>query len=312
MRRIPPLNAVKAFEAAGRLLSFTKAGQELNVTHGAVSRQVATLEEWLGVALFHRVNSQLILTEAGSLFLAEIGAALDKIALAAIQAANEVASVQLVVNAPPTFVLRWLIPRLATFQRKNLGVKLRLTTSVAPVDFSRGEYTVAIRGAVEPMPGIYSCAFLTERILPVCHPDLMEKFQFSSPEDLANQTLLSYSTEPYSWHDWFATVGAPDVRPAAMLNFEQMYFALQAAEEGLGLALIPYFMVVDEVAAGRLCTPFGVLGMRTRKYFANVKPGSTPNSAIDAFCNWLMQEGENTTALCDELLDPYLDTNADG
>jgi LysR family glycine cleavage system transcriptional activator len=302
MRRLPPLNAVKAFEAAARLVSFTKAGQELNVTHGAISRQVALLESWLGVPLFQRTKSHLMLTEAGKKFFDEAGAALDRISLAAINLTHETDMAQLTVSAPPTFTLRWLIPRLSTFQRSHLGVNVRLTTSLSTVDFSREEYDIAIRGAAQPLQGVTARPFLTESILPVCHPDLLEKNPLRVPADLARYTLLSYSTEPYRWQDWFAAVDAPDVKPAAILNFEQMYFTLQAAMEGLGVALIPYFLVADEIAAERLCAPLGTLGVRTRHYYANLAPSPLPNPAQDAFCAWLEQEGCQTMRLCDQLM----------
>ena len=302
MRRLPPLNAVKAFEAAARLVSFTKAGEELNVTHGAISRQVALLESWLGVTLFQRVKSQVVLTEAGRKFLMKIGDALDQISLAAIHVAQDADPVTLTVNAPPTFTLRWLIPRLSTFQRRHLGINVRLTTSLHPVDFSKEKYNIAIRGAQEPLPGILSRTFLTESILPVGHPDLLEKQSLATPADLAHHTLLSYSTEPYSWTEWFEEVNATDVKPAGVLKFEQMYFALQAAMEGLGVALIPYFLIADDIATGRLCTPFGSLGVRTRNYYANLNPAAMHNPAQDAFCNWLEQEGMSTMELCKQLM----------
>jgi LysR family glycine cleavage system transcriptional activator len=303
MRKLPPLNAVKAFEAAARLGSFTKAGQDLNVTHGAICRQVALLESWLEIPLFQRHGSQISLTDGGKKFFNETSAALDRIALAAIHLVQETDPVQLTINAPPTFTLRWLIPRLSTFQRRYLGINVRLTTSLYPVDFTKEKYHIAIRGGEQPLPGNSSRPFLTESMLPVCHPDLLEKETLSSPADLAHYTLLSYSTERYGWTNWCKAVDAEDVKPAGMLNFEQMYFALQAALEGLGVVLIPYFLVADDIAAGRLCTPLGFLGARTRHYYANLNPATMPSPAQDAFCNWLEQEGTATMALCKQLME---------
>jgi LysR family glycine cleavage system transcriptional activator len=302
MRRLPPLNAIKAFESSARLVSFTKAGQELNVTHGAISRQVALLESWLCVVLFERTRSHLVLTEAGKKFYGEISAALDRIALAAVNLAEDADQALLTVSAPPTFTLRWLIPRLSTFQRNHLGVNVKLSASLLPVDFSREKCDIAIRAAAEPLPGVLSRSFLTEKIIPVCHPDLLEKHPLSVPSDLCHYKRLSYSTEPYRWQDWLNTVGAPDVEPAAVLHFEQMYFTLQAALEGLGIALIPYFLVADEIAAGRLCAPFGSLGMRERHYYAYRNPTVFVSPAQEAFFNWLEQAGCGTMLLCDQLM----------
>ncbi|HEY4541434.1 MAG TPA: transcriptional regulator GcvA [Noviherbaspirillum sp.] len=302
MRRLPPLNALKAFESSARLVSFTKAGQELNVTHGAISRQVALLESWLGVVLFQRSKSHLELTEAGKKFYDEVSAALDRIALAALHLTQSSDQAELTISAPPTFTLRWLIPRLSTFQRNHLGINVKLSASLAPVDFTRESSVIAIRGAAQPLPGIPSRAFLTEKIMPVCHPDLLEKHPLREPQDLRNYTLLNYATAPYSWQEWLQAVDATHLKPAGELHFEQMYFTLQAALEGLGVALIPYFLVADDIAAERLCTPFGTLGVRKRHYYANSNPTVQVTPGQQAFLNWLEQEGRSTMQLCDQLM----------
>ena len=264
-RKLPPLNAIRAFEAAGRHVSFTRAAAELHVTHGAVSRQVAQLEAWLGTALFLRKPSQLSLTEAGQSYLAEATAALDRLALASLHLLDQVPPSVLRVNAPPTFAMRWLIPRLSGFQRRRPGVEVRMTTSLAPVRFEADGYDVAIRGAQAPLAGCVSVPFMTELIVPVCHTDLAEKGRLREPRDLAAQTLISYGTEPYSWPDWLAAAGAGELRPAGALRFEQMYFALQAAAEGLGVVLVPVFLAIDDIIAGRLCAPFGARAARRRR-----------------------------------------------
>ncbi|HYZ30972.1 MAG TPA: LysR substrate-binding domain-containing protein [Crenalkalicoccus sp.] len=290
-RRLPPLNAIRAFEAAGRHGSFTRAAAELNVTHGAVSRQVAQLELWLGTPLFQRKPSQLVLTEAGRAYLAEATAALDRLALASLQLLDQAAPRALQVNAPPTFTMRWLIPRLSGFQRRRPGMEVRMTTSLAPVRFEPGGYDIAIRGAQAPLPGMVSVAFMTELIMPVCHADLTEGGRLRAPADLEGQTLIGYGTEPYPWADWLAAAGVPELRPAGTLRFEQMYFALQAAAEGLGVVLVPAFLVVDDILAGRLSAPFGALAARRRCYYANAVQRSP---AVDAFIDWLLREGRDT------------------
>jgi LysR family glycine cleavage system transcriptional activator len=305
MRRLPPLNAIKAFEAAARLMSFTKAGNELNVTYGAISRQVAQLESLLGVALFQRANSQLVLTDAGKSLFDEVAPALDRIAAAAFQLTHNEDPVTLVVNAPPTFTLRWLIPRLSTFHARHPGVSIRVTTSItslSPIDFSQRDYNIAIRGAQQAFAGMSSRRFLTETILVVCHPDLLEKLPLAAPADLAQHTLLSYETESYGWQDWFQAVGVSDVKPLGTVRFEQMYFTLQAAKEGLGVALIPYFLVADDIAKERLCAPLGSTGARIRHYYANQAAGTKFNPAGDLFCDWLEQQGTETMELCNQMM----------
>jgi LysR family glycine cleavage system transcriptional activator len=291
MKKLPPLNAVRAFEAAGRHVSFTKAAAELSVTHGAISRQVAALERWLGTSLFVRGASQLALTTTGSAFLAEASAALDRLSLAAIHAREQAAPVALQVNSPPTFTMRWLIARMSGFQRMRPEVEIRLTTSLAPVNFTQNGYDVAIRGANEPLPHCISEPFMSELIVPVCHVDLVQKGRLRRPDDLAQVTLLSYSTEPYAWSDWLAAAEVADLVPLNTLHFEQMYFALQAATEGLGVVLVPLFLAIDDILAGRICTPFGLLHAKRRRYFAN---SAIRNPVIDDFRRWLLHEGAET------------------
>lgn len=294
MRKLPPLNALRAFEAAGRHGSFTKAAEELHVTHGAVSRHVAQLEGWLGVPLFHRSASQVRLTPTGKQYLGEITAALDRVAVASMQLQQQAAPTALRVNVPPTFAMRWLIPRMSLFQRKQPDVEIRLTTATAPVNFEEGGYDMAIRGSITPLPGCRSIPFMTEIITPVCHCELRERLKLDSVQDLANHTLISYTTEPVRWDDWLGHSGAAGLRAANSLHFEQMYFALQAATEGLGVVLVPLFLVIDDVLAGRLCLPFGMRSARRRTYYANTPATRPLTPALSAFQNWLQQEGQDT------------------
>lgn len=290
-RKLPPLNALRAFEVAGRHVSFTNAAGELHVTHGAVSRQVASLEAWLGTPLFHRTPSGLSLTDAGRIYLAELTPLLDRLAVFTAQIKERAAPSVLRVDAPPTFTMRWLIARLSRFQKTKPDLEIRLTTSLAPVSFAENGYDIAIRGAHEPLRGCISQPFMTEMIVPVCHTKLVAEGRLYKPEDLSRHTLLHYSTEPYSWTDWFQTAGIGDLKVAGSLTFEQMYFALQAAVDGLGVVLAPLFLVIDDIAAGRLCMPFGPLAARQRRYYANAAQLSP---AVKSFQDWLVREGQET------------------
>jgi LysR family glycine cleavage system transcriptional activator len=290
-RKLPPLNAVRAFEAAGRHVSFTKAAVELNVTHGAVSRQVALLEGWLGTPLFRRTASQLLLTDAGRSYLAEATAVMDRLAVASMHLLDHAAPTALTINAPPTFTMRWLIARMSGFQRRRPDVEIRLTTSLAPINFQEHSYDIAIRGAREPIQGFVSLPFMTEIVVPICHSDLLEAGHLREPRDLERQTLISYVTEPYAWSEWLAQAGVPDLKPTGQLRFEQMYFALQAATEGLGIVLVPLFLAIEEIIAGRLCAPFGSCAAQYRRYFACT---SQSNPVIESFYDWLLKEGRDT------------------
>lgn len=270
------------------------------MTHGAVSRQVALLERWFGRPLFRRSASQVSLTEAGRSYLAEATAALDRLAVASLYLLEQSAPTALRVSAPPTFTMRWLIARLSGFQRWRPEVELRMMTSLAPVNFHDNLYDVAIRGAHEPPSDCRSVRFMSEFILPVCHIDLLASGQLKVPRDLERHALISYATEPYAWAQWLQAAGVPGLRPAGTLKFEQMYYSLQAACEGLGLVLVPLFLVVDDIMAGKLCAPFGPLAMKRRDYYASFSAASEAYPLVTHFCDWLQQEGRHTERSIEE------------
>jgi LysR family transcriptional regulator, glycine cleavage system transcriptional activator len=294
VRKLPPLNAVRTFEAAARHVSFTNAAEELGVTHGAVSRQVALLEDWFGVKLFRRAPSQLSLTDAGQIYFREVTAILDRLALASMDMQQHVAPAVLRVNAPPTFTMRWLLGRISAFQRKRPDVELRLTTSLGAVNANDLGSDVAIRGEQPAMPGWQSIHFMTELIAPVCHVELLEHGQLRTPADLTNHTLITYLTEPYDWRQWLLSAGGEMSSNQRKLRFEQMYFALQATQERMGVGLYPLFLVIDELVDKRLCVPFGALGIRKRSYSALFRDDVKDWSAIAGFCEWLTEAGRET------------------
>jgi LysR family glycine cleavage system transcriptional activator len=197
--------------------------------------------------------------------------------------------------------MRWLIPRISAFQRRRGGVEVKLTTSTATVNFEDRIYDVAIRGANQALPGMLSVPFMTETIVPICHPDLLEQGRLAEPHLLKDHTLISYDTEPMSWSEWLPMAGQADLRISHNLQFEQMYFALQAAAEGLGVVLVPLFLVADDIIAGRLCAPFGLLGARQRRYYANAPLTAQESPVIEGFCEWLLKEGQDTELSIDQL-----------
>jgi LysR family glycine cleavage system transcriptional activator len=153
---------------------------------------------------------------------------------------------------------------------------------------------MAIRGSSAPLAGMRSIPFMTEIIMPVCHSELRERLRLETVDDLAKHTLISYATEPVRWDDWLREAGAGELRAANSLHFEQMYFALQAATEGLGVVLVPLFLVIDDVLAGRLCLPLGLRAARRRTYYANTPATHPLTPALTAFQDWLQQEGQAT------------------
>ena len=288
-RRLPPLNAVKAFEAAARHASFTRAADELHVTHGAVSRQVQMLEAWLGAPLFERHNRRVVLTEAGAAFAAEVGAALDRIALATTRQVERGRPRLLHVNALATFTLRWLIPRLSGFQRANPSIEVRLTTSNVPLARLTEPFDVAIRGGPETRPGHVAEPFLSERRIPVCSPALLRRLPLDEPTQLRQHTLLHAATLPRVWPDWLRAAGVPDLTPQASVTLEHFYLTLQAALDGLGVAMGPERLIAEDVAAGRLVLPFTGPALPARSYYTYVPEARTEDPAIRAFCGWLAE-----------------------
>ncbi|TNC12876.1 transcriptional regulator GcvA [Methylobacterium terricola] len=287
-RRLPPLNALRAFEAAGRHASFTLAAAELGVSHGAVSRHVQALEAWLQLPLFERHNRRVVLTEVGRRYLAETGAALDRIAVATAREVESGRPRLLRVNALATFTLRWLIPRLSGFQIANPMIEVRLTTSNVPLAQIAEPFDVAIRGGPDARPGHVGRLFLAETRIPVCSPALLRRLPLSQPADLSHHTLLHSATLPQVWPQWLRAAGVPDLQPQASVTLEHFYLTLQAALDGLGVAMGPERLIADDVAAGRLTCPFAGPSLPARSYHTFVPETRAADPAVRAFCAWLV------------------------
>jgi LysR family glycine cleavage system transcriptional activator len=306
-RLLPPLNAVRAFEAAARRGSFKDAAMELGVTDGAISRQVRLLEDWLGgPTLFLRQTRRVALTPEGDSLLAEIGPALDRIAMAARQHRERRGgpiAIVLRVNALATFSLRWLLPRLTLFREEHPEIEVQLTTANEPVDALPEEYDVVIRGGPDAFHGFVSRPLLNERRLPVCSPTLLKRHPLATIADLERHTLLHVSTMPRLWHDWLEAAGYAELKPAATLTLDHFYLAIQAAIDGLGVAMGPTALVGDDLAAGRLSTPFPEVSLPARAYFAYL-PRRDPIDPVRAvFCDWLTNLAERSTGQLPRLVE---------
>lgn len=257
-RRLPPLKALPAFEEAARQLSFSAAARELNLTHGAISRQMKSLETHLGVRLFRRLNRRVELTDAGAAFLPAVRTSLDVVEASSARLSTATRQGPLVVSCLPTFMMRWLIPRLYDFNARHPAIDVRLSASSAPVDFARDGVDVAIRIGAGPWPdGIEAQAFMNEEIGPVCSPTLAERGKLRRPADLARHTLLHTETRADAWVDWLARTRTAKVDVAKGQRFEHFYFLLEAAVAGLGVAVAPRPLVMEDLKLGRLVAPFG-------------------------------------------------------
>jgi LysR family glycine cleavage system transcriptional activator len=294
IRRLPSLNALRAFEAAARHGSFTRAALELGVTHGAVSRQVQALETQLGQALFRRSNRKVELTDAGAAYRTEIEGAFDRIAAATVRVAEAGARRMLRVTALPTFTIRWLIPRLSDFQIRNPEIEVRLTTASEKIEALREPVDVIIRGGPERWPGFARTRFLDEGRTPVCSPALLKRTPLRRPADLKRHTLLHAATLRGVWPEWLAAAGVPDLATAGELVFEHFYLSIQAAVDGLGVAMGPLSLVAEDLAQQRLVLPFRAPVLPARGYFMYVAEASAKDPATQAFCQWLATAGAAT------------------
>jgi LysR family glycine cleavage system transcriptional activator len=293
MKRIlPSLNALRAFEAAGRLGSFKEAAAELHVTHGAVSQHVRLLEEWLGASLFERHNRRVVLTPAAQAYLAEIGPLFEQLSQATARYGfPETVSRTLSVNAPATFTLRWLVPRLAQFRAEHPEVDVKVETSNESVESLQGTYDIVIRGGPDTFYGYSMRPFLSEERLPVCSPALLQRLPLRTPDDMRQHTLLHTSSLPRLWPDWLARAEIPALRPAASLTFDHFFLTLQAAIDGIGIAMGPTALVSDDLAAGRLVAPFAGPRLPSRSYCTYVSDGKCADELVVLFRSWLEREG---------------------
>lgn len=289
-RPLPPLNSLAAFEAAARLGGFSKAAGELHVTPAAISRHIAILEDWLGRPLFERRSRGVELTPAGEEYRRECSEALDRIARATARQIERGRRRLLRVNALATFTMRWLIPRLSSFQSAHPGIEVRLTTSREPVPALRGDVDVVIRGGPEQVRGYEGTEFLREHRVPVCSPRLLKRRPLRTPVDLAKHTLLHSAGLPDVWPEWLRAAGVPDLNPRGALTLEHFYLTLQAAVDGLGVAIGPAALVADDVREGRLVKPFKGPTLPEWRYFAYLREGRAPEAAV-AFRDWLVRTG---------------------
>jgi LysR family transcriptional regulator, glycine cleavage system transcriptional activator len=290
-RLLPPLNAIRAFEAAARTASFKQAAEELGVTHGAVSRQIRLLEDWLGPPpLFRRMNRRVALTPAGIALLAEAAPTLDRLAAAVRQhkgRRGDRSTRTLRVNALATFSLRWLLPRLDVFRASHPDIEVRLTTSNEPLEALAEPFDLVIRGGPDMFHGFALRELLPEQRLPVCSPSLLHRLKLASVEDLQQHTLLHVTTMPRLWQDWLAAAGSPDLAPAASLTLDHFYLTVQAAIDGIGVAMGPSALIDADLSAGRLVTPFPHIALPARGYYAYLPQTGLPDPAATAFCDWI-------------------------
>jgi len=295
---LPPLNALRAFEAAARHLSFKLAAEELKVTPAAVSHHVKGLEEMLGVLLFHRMTRALRLTHAGKAALPALTEGFDKLRDGAERLRAYSDSGLLTVSVSPSFGSMWLVPKLDRFRRRHGAVEIRIDGTDRLVDVARGEVDVAIRYGPGGYKGVQTELLFNQRNTPVCSPALLSGERgLRHPEDLRHHRLLhiDWKYAEATWRMWLLAAGLPDIDPTRGPHFGQESMAVEAALDGQGVALIGDRLVADHLAAGRLVCPFGP-DLKTPlkfSYYLLYRRDSADQPKVKAFRDWLMEEARD-------------------
>jgi LysR family glycine cleavage system transcriptional activator len=289
-RRLPPLNALKAFEAAARHLSFSKAADELHLTHGAVSRAIRDLERELGRPLFVRTTRSVRLTPAGASYAAEVRSALDQIAAATAVAREQPSSGVLNVSTIDSFAARWLVPRLARFRRQHPDIDVRLSGTERLADFVTDGIDIAVRYGRGQYPGLAAELLMKEDLVPVCSPKLLEgPHPLRSPADLRHHTLI-HDDFMTTWAMWLAMAGLRGIDATRGPIFSSSNLAVQAAVQGEGVVLGRTALIADDLAAGRLVRPFALSLPAELAYYVVYPPRAITRAKVKAFRDWLLAE----------------------
>jgi len=285
---LPSLNALRAFVVAGRLGSFKAAADELFVTASALSHQIKNLEEQLSVPLFVRSRNGLTLTEAGKLIHVELADSFEKIGSTLAKLDKQSDEEVLNISMLSTFAMRWFIPRLADFQKRHPKIEIRISTSVALVDFDREDMDCAIRSGNGKWPGLHAVYLFAESFTPVCNPETAALLKH--PRDLATQTLLHARLRPDDWTVWLGTAGVGDLEPEHENTFQTRNFAIQAAVDGIGVAIVDPSLVSGELKEGRLVMPFSQTLANESAYYFVYPERSASLPRIQLFKSWLLQQ----------------------
>ena len=294
-RPLPPLNSLRAFEAAGRLSSFTLAARELHVTTAAISHQIKGLEKYLGVRLFRRAPRKLQLTAAGAAAWTRIHDGFEQLRLGSETLRHHRRGGEVTLNVSPAFATRWLLPRLPAFMAAHPGVALRVQASLAPVDFELGDAEAAIRLGSGVHDGVDAQPLFGEQLLPVAAPPRQRGFALRRPSDLRHAPLihddsLRRAGRMVGWEQCLHDAGLAAVDTARGLRFDDGHLALQAAALGAGVALGRLAYAAADLEAGRLVAPLALRLRLETAYFLLVPRGREASPGLQAFSGWLVEE----------------------
>jgi LysR family glycine cleavage system transcriptional activator len=284
---MPSLNALRAFVAVGKHGTLKGAATELFVTSSALSHQIKNMEDMLEVQLFHRSKAGLSLTDAGYLIHKDLEQSFSLIQQTLQKLDTTPKSHVLNISMLSTFAMRWFIPRLSSFQKQYPDIEVRISTSINEVDFAREDMDCAIRSGHGDWQGLHAEYLFTETFTPVCNPQLAKTLKI--PQDLANQTLLHARLRPDDWQMWLKALNS-NIQAEHEQTFETRNFAIQAAVDGLGIAIVDPSLVAEDINSGRLIAPFSqALADKSAYYFVYPKKQAS-NQAIQQLQDWLLQQ----------------------
>jgi DNA-binding transcriptional LysR family regulator len=290
-RKIPATDLLIAFETSARHQSFTRAAEELCLTQSAVCRQISTLEGYLGIALFNRIKKRVTLSEAGLIYAKQVREYLrrmehDTLSLMAHRGAGGVLELAVI----PTFATRWLIPRLADFHARNRSITLDLTTRAEPFIFTDTPFDAAIHFGDPVWPGALTEYLFGEEMVPVCSPALLDGRTHIAPAELESLPLLHQSARPDAWREWFDVAGRANVNAMGGSRYELFSMLVEAARAGLGVALVPRFFVLSEIASGELIIPSEHVLHNPRSYYLVYPENKLGSPSLQVFCQWLRDQ----------------------
>ncbi|WP_342735305.1 transcriptional regulator GcvA [Bradyrhizobium sp. B117] len=294
--RLPSLNGLRAFEAAARHLSFTLAASELNVTQTAISHQIRRLEEELGIRLFIRQNRALALTPEARDYLPGVRAAFNDLRLATDRLLRKDDDKVLTVSTLASLAAKWLLPRLTDFQEQHPGIDVRITTSTSLVDFQRDNVDAAIRYGRGQWPGLRADWLMADELFPVCSPSLLRGDKpLRQPEDLRGYPLLHTSNaNSDDWRLWLTAAGLPsDIARQPGITFDMIFMTIQAAIDGIGVAMGRTSYVQDDIAKGRLVVPFKIALPADAGFYLVAPEGRREAPKLAAFRQWLVAATQN-------------------
>lgn len=294
--RLPSLNGLRAFEAAARHLSFTLAASELNVTQTAISHQIRRLEEELGIRLFIRQNRALALTPEARDYLPGVRAAFNDLRLATDRLLRKDDDKVLTVSTLASLAAKWLLPRLTDFQEQHPGIDVRITTSTSLVDFQRDNVDAAIRYGRGQWAGLRADWLMADELFPVCSPSLLRGDRpLRQPEDLKGYPLLHTSNaNSDDWRLWLTAAGLPaDIARQPGITFDMIFMTIQAAIDGIGVAMGRTSYVKDDITKGRLVVPFKIALPADAGFYLVAPEGRREAPKLAAFRQWLIAATQN-------------------